>query len=183
MGRADYYQGGNWNAICLNKKQCTKCNLIKLLDEFYKNPNGHKGVFGRCIECHNIRAKELRILKGKEFHAKRAKIYLTNNPEARKKSQKRNQEWRKNNLAYDAFRASMRRELIKRATPKWTNIEEIKFIYEKASFYGFQVDHIVPIKSDLVCGLNIPNNMQLLHKDINSSKGNRYWPDMPERNV
>jgi hypothetical protein len=99
---------------------------------------------------------------------------------ARQKARQRTQEWRKNNLAYDAFRQSMRRISVKRATPEWADREHIKLIYKKAESYGFHVDHIVPIKSKVVCGLNVPANMQLLHGDLNSSKGNRWWPDMPE---
>ena len=61
--------------------------------------------------------------------------------------------------------------------------DEIQMIYKKANFFGFEVDHVVPIRSKIVCGLNVPANMQLLHKSLNSSKGNRHWPDMPERSI
>jgi hypothetical protein len=175
MGQADFLRVGDYN------KQCNKCLEVKPLEEFYKLAHGHKGVFGQCIVCHNSRAKELRKLKGKEYHSQRAKKYLDLNPQARERARIRNQDWRKNNLAYDAFRASMRRQAIKQATPNWADFDEIQMIYEKASYFGFEVDHVVPIKSKLVCGLNVPANMQLLHKSLNASKGNRYWPDMPER--
>jgi len=174
MGQADFLRVGDYN------KQCKKCLDVKPLEEFYKLAHGHKGVFGQCIVCHNARAKELRVLKGKEHFAKIAKKYLDKSPEARKKARARTQKWRKNNLAYDAFRTSMRRQAVKQATPEWANFDEIQMIYEKANYFGFEVDHVVPIRSNLVCGLNVPANMQLLHKSLNSSKGNRYWPDMPE---
>ena len=162
-------------------KVCRSCGIDKALDSFYKNPMGAKGVFGRCIVCHNQRAKELRKEKGKEAHAKRAKIYLDKYPEARERARQRTQAWRRSNLDYDAFRRSMRAKSVKQATPQWADIEHIKLIYSKAKHYGFHVDHIVPIKSNIVCGLNVPANMQLLDPVINSSKGNRWWPDMPER--
>ena len=176
MGHADYLRNGDY-------KRCNKCSEKKPLIEFYKLKHGAKGVFGQCIVCHNKRAKELRDLKPKETHSKKAKNYLDNNPEARERARQRSRDWRKNNLSYDAFRASMRRQAVKQATPLWVNFDEIQMIYKKANFFGFEVDHVVPIRSKIVCGLNVPANMQLLHKSLNSSKGNRHWPDMPERSI
>lgn len=42
-----------------------------------------------------------------------------------------------------------------------------------------EVDHIVPIKSDIVCGLHCIDNFQLMTREDNARKGNRFWPDMP----
>jgi len=40
-------------------------------------------------------------------------------------------------------------------------------------FKPHHVDHIVPLVSQLVCGL------QILDAKANIEKGNRSWPDMP----
>lgn len=173
MGHADYLSNGNW-------KECNKCAQKKPLTMYYKHSGGNMGVRGQCIDCYNLKASELRKLRGSEVDSKRAKEYLDRNPQARQRARERTQEWRKNNLAYDAFRRSMRAKAIKQATPYWTDLEAVKLVYSKANQYGFHVDHIVPIKSKIVCGLNIPANMQLLDPLLNSSKGNRWWPDMPE---
>lgn len=67
----------------------------------------------------------------------------------------------------------------KRAIPCWFEREKIKIVFEKARELGFEVDHVVPLKSDLVCGLHCWHNLQLLSKADNIRKLNRYWVDMP----
>lgn len=72
----------------------------------------------------------------------------------------------------------------KQATPAWADHEKIARIYELAAVLNadgcaFGVDHVVPLKSPIVCGLHVENNLQLLPKLDNRSKGNRHWPDMP----
>lgn len=164
-------------------KKCNECGIDKLFSAFHKHSGGKFGLRGKCIECKNSQTRSYYKSINKESHAEKAREYLSSNPEARKRARQRNQEWRKNNLAYDAFRRSMRRDAVKRATPAWADKEHIKLVYQKANEYGFHVDHIVPIKSDIVCGLNVPANMQLLDAQLNCGKGNRYWPDMPERSL
>ncbi len=41
------------------------------------------------------------------------------------------------------------------------------------------VDHVVPLRSPLVCGLHWEKNLQVLQATSNIRKGNRWWPDMP----
>jgi hypothetical protein len=72
------------------------------------------------------------------------------------------------------------------ATPAWANDFFIEEIYDlaqlrtKATGFKWHVDHTVPLRSKLVCGLHCEANLQVIPASINSSKGNRYWPDMPE---
>lgn len=73
----------------------------------------------------------------------------------------------------------------RRACVAWANQKEIDKIYEKAyevtkqTGKRWEVDHIVPIVSPIVCGLHVEHNLQLMIKEENISKFNRYWPDMP----
>lgn len=44
----------------------------------------------------------------------------------------------------------------------------------------FEVDHIVPLRSKVVCGLHNEHNLRVIPAIENNRKGNRRWPDMPE---
>lgn len=78
-----------------------------------------------------------------------------------------------------------RRAKNKLCCPAWANKKYIKLWYEIARMetlrLGSQcdVDHMVPLVSDLVCGLHNEFNLQVLLNRDNTSKGNRIWPDMP----
>ena len=72
------------------------------------------------------------------------------------------------------------------ATPKWANRFFISEAYALAKLRTkmlgvvHHVDHIVPLKNKLVCGLHVEANLQVIPSLENCVKNNRYWPDMPE---
>jgi hypothetical protein len=113
--------------------------------------------------------------------------------------------WRKNNKgllqaigkAYrEAFpektiaRAAKRRAHLYQAIPKWFG-ELDEFIIEEAAMLcklrerytgiKWEVDHIVPLVSPLVCGFHSGSNIAVIPAQVNRVKSNRHWPDMPER--
>lgn len=68
------------------------------------------------------------------------------------------------------------------ATPSWADKKAIDMIYAEAASLtrrtGIQheVDHIVPIKHDLVCGLHVEYNLQILTRRENAMKNNKFIP-------
>jgi 5-methylcytosine-specific restriction endonuclease McrA len=66
-----------------------------------------------------------------------------------------------------------------RATPTWANEVALQAVYAEAARTGLQVDHIVPLRSPLVCGLHWEGNLQLLTAAENARKNNHWWPHMP----
>ena len=72
------------------------------------------------------------------------------------------------------YRASKRQ-----AIPKWANQKYIGLWYKLAKIESdrtdkcVEVDHIIPLISDKVCGLHCEDNMQLLFQEDNRRKSNR----------
>lgn len=66
------------------------------------------------------------------------------------------------------------------ATPRWVDYDALKCIYLDAAAKSIQtgvkhsVDHIVPLRHELVCGLHVPWNLQILTLGDNSRKGNNF---------
>lgn len=94
-------------------------------------------------------------------------------------------QWRKLNRAKVTAASNKRRAQKLCATPAWANFDAIEELYEVAAAATeifdtpFEVDHIVPLKSKLVCGLHWEGNMRVITKDENRRKKNSVWPDMP----
>lgn len=71
-----------------------------------------------------------------------------------------------------------------KALPWWADIERIRKIYKEAARRrgngeDVVVDHIVPLTHNLVCGLHVPWNLQIVDRISNAKKSNHAWPDMP----
>lgn len=73
------------------------------------------------------------------------------------------------------------------ATPSWLSrkqLQEFHAVYRRAKQlrkhdHNVHVDHIVPLVHELVCGLNVPWNLQIIGAGPNMSKGNKHWPNCP----
>jgi hypothetical protein len=180
----------------LTQITCPGCKETKPVDEFYTckaRPNGYN-VY--CKPCALDRGRKYKATEGakqrkKEWYyseevTKSRKLWFQNyaGSEVIKRKNKAYQ------LKYPErirARCALRRSNRRRATPVWFNAEKegIEFVYRVAKElservgYLFHVDHIVPLKSDLVCGLHTLANLQLLPSTKNLIKGNKFWPDMP----
>jgi hypothetical protein len=73
-----------------------------------------------------------------------------------------------------------------RATPAWADKDHTAAFYrwakeaEAATGIKWNVDHVVPLVSDVVCGLHCPANLCILTETANKRKGNS-WGDVTQR--
>ena len=73
-----------------------------------------------------------------------------------------------------------RKEVHRFARPSWANKETIDEIYKTAkklteeTGIPHEVDHIVPVKHPLVCGLHVENNLQIITQRENQMKSNKF---------
>jgi hypothetical protein len=118
-------------------------------------------------------------LKNPEFTKEYKKKWASKNKEKVKSSLKKHYSKRVNKAKRNSYTAK-RRCLKKKATPKWYEKDKIEVLYQKAKWLSsltgmdYHVDHVIPINSDTVCGLNVWANLQILEVSENSKKGNSY---------
>lgn len=142
-------------------KKCGKCNQVKTLDEFHKNKDGFLGRRSNCKICCKIYRR----------------THYENNMEKSKRSDKQYREKypEKNRAKRARYRASKLK-----ATPIWADKDRIDYMYKKAKWLEeltgkkYEVDHIVPLQSNNVCGLHCWANLQILEVSHNRSKGNKH---------
>jgi hypothetical protein len=88
--------------------------------------------------------------------------------------------WLNANPGYSAHRAAKYRSAKLQRTPQWADMEAIAELYVEAkrltelTGIQFHVDHIVPLQGELVSGLHVPANLQLLTAHENHSKSNSF---------
>lgn len=189
-------------------KQCSKCGHEKPLSEFCRHRTKKDGVYSRCKICKSADAKAYRAANLKLVRGRSLQWY-ENNRERAKANNKRwkalNQEqvaarwkqWAADNQQHlvDYRKRTAWRQLAHvrarqaakvKATPRWANRFFMEEAYHLARMrtdmlgFPWDVDHIVPLKNPIVCGLHVAHNLQVIPELENIKKGNRRWPDMPD---
>ena len=168
-------------------KTCTKCGEEKPFTDF--SPNG-KLVSGKtqyrasCKPCNAAIKKARREENKEEFLAYKRAYYHANknNPDfMRKKANHEKVTYQRNKSKYVAKDAKRHAAKMER-TPSWANNQLIDAYYKEAkrleelTGIKFHVDHIIPLQGELVSGLHVETNLQLLPAHENIGKSNRFDP-------
>lgn len=77
--------------------------------------------------------------------------------------------------------ATKRKERVKMRTPEWADMNKIKSYYEVCAFFNevnghikYHVDHVIPLQGELVSGLHVHNNLQIIPWLENIRKKNKF---------
>jgi hypothetical protein len=87
--------------------------------------------------------------------------------------------YRRNKGKFPAYVAARKARKLD-ATPAWADMSEIMKIYEKARLISLEtgvpheVDHIIPLCGKNVSGLHVHWNLQIISREENRKKANRY---------
>ena len=154
-------------------KTCTKCGEEKPLDGYHVSRRAKDGRQPICKPCKKSVDSQY---DRREYMAK----WRAENKERKRKldsdwSRRNKPKKRANCRAYTC--AKMKR------TPSWANDQLITAYYveakrlEELTGIQFHVDHIIPLQGELVSGLHVETNLQLLPANENIGKSNRFAPE------
>lgn len=155
-------------------KTCTKCHNTKELEAFYKRKRTPDGREAWCKAC-RLEHNRKWIANNKDRHRELTKRWYDDNKEQHLENSK---EWYANNKHRKLATTNAREQRCKDATPPWVSMADVQAIYKEAKQVSkdtgvpHEVDHIVPLTHDAICGLNAPINLQVIPASENRRKAN-----------
>lgn len=169
-------KNGRQNKCKQCKKELNSRNYIKNKDKIKaRNRKWHKANPEKLAEI-NKRYRD----NNKDVISKRFKKWRDSNLEHnllkcrewKNDNREKIKEWRSNNKGLINHLNNKYRAQKKNATPKWADLEKIKEVYLNRK-EGYEVDHIIPLQNDKVCGLHVHYNLQYLTVNENRTKSNK----------
>lgn len=143
----------------MQTKKCSLCNQVLDISLFSIRKNRKSGIKSSCKQCCskqviNSRDKNVWNKYQREYYKKNRELYISN---ARKR-----EVLLKHNFILDEFNSFLIKELY-----------ELAKLRSTSTTIPWEVDHIIPLRHNLVCGLHVPWNMQVITRRENRSKSNK----------
>lgn len=170
---ANRYTSNRQCVICLKNKVKEKVDLGYYKEFWLKNK--HRITTKRKIyrekNADKIKKdKHSYYLRNSEKIKARVKEWAGNNRELTKLYRKKANQ---NNPGRGRAKQSLRRNSIKNATPQGGDWNELVTFYGRTPL-GHHVDHIIPLRSPVVCGLHTLRNLRYLPANVNKKKYNYF---------
>jgi 5-methylcytosine-specific restriction endonuclease McrA len=160
------------------------------------SPRKTRGACLACLKIEWANAKETRAeynymyARREKTRARQHKWYMANRERVIRAAATRPVEalrryrnnWKKNNALQVLADNRVRKRRHRQATPPWISRKqktEMRQIYEIAitmtqtTGERYVVDHIIPLRSEFVCGLHVPWNLRVITQDENLRKSNK----------
>jgi hypothetical protein len=154
-------------------KICSGCLEEKDFDFFYRHPRGRCGYNSRCKACHKKTVCSGSAKAAYDQNRRKVKLDQLRLYDKQRSAQP-------DRIALKRDETRRRRFIVEKQTPLWADQKAIRQIYKTAVIFGrkfnteYQVDHIIPLRGENVCGLHVEGNLQILEAKLNLSKGNRF---------
>lgn len=151
-------------------KRCPDCGETKSKRDFYRNKRTPDGASAYCKVCVKRKMAAYYVNNKDDIQKRRNAVRST--VEYREQASKRSSRWAKNNPGRHWAHVRARRLRMK-VTSFVSERNQVEELYKNCP-PGFHVDHIIPLKHPLVCGLHVIANLQCLPARENDSKGNKF---------
>lgn len=145
-------------------KICRCCKVELDLEKFVKNKGFKSGIDTICLACSRSKVKQWRKDGNRNSGAESKRYYHKNKAKV---------------LAH-CLKMQIQRKLSHNTKyTEWDNLvleEAYDLAQKRSDLTGFKwhVDHIIPLQNKIVCGLHVPENLQVIPAKFNLIKGNDF---------
>lgn len=170
--------------------RCKACVRARVNEKRLADPVAHAAKSRAWRAANVIRAREIVAVSAErnadKIKAQRSARYWADPESART----RNNAYRAANAPAVRKWDRTRQAAKQQAVPAWADHGKIQAAYDAADLLmqitgeWYEVDHIVPLqgkikKQQIVCGLHVEYNLQVIPRSENRRKSYTQWPDMP----
>ncbi len=145
----------------MDTKVCSRCQETKLVEEFRVRKLSKDGRSAACKSC--LKAGD------KVDYERHRPAYIARARRNERRRKDRNPAYRN---ALNVWKTLKKRKRI----PKWVSFDDLLPIYVRCTAMSpdFVVDHVIPLCGKTVSGLHVPENLQIITKKENETKGRSF---------